>query len=429
MAKDQRTIIVGGGIVGVCAAYELARRGRDVLLLEQNAIGSGASFGNAGIIAIGHPPLPRPGLAIKVLRWMIDGSSPLYIPPRFDPEMIRWFWIFHRSCTAERFQLCMKVLADLGRLSQDCFERILADESIDCEYHRDGWMEVFRTEAGFETGRHEAGIVRNNGFEATELSRAELLDREPAFQDDVVGAVLYNDSAFTDPMRLLSEIASAAQRHGASMREQCSVDEIVVRGNTCVGVRTVGGEFIGGGTLVLAAGIWSTKLAKLIGIDVPMQAGKGYHRNVRRPKVCLGVASVFAEEHVAATPMADMLRLAGTVEFSGINNKMVQRRLDMMSQSARTYLRGMEQQEVISEWCGLRPCTADGLPVIGWAPNVGGVYIATGHARMGLSLAPGTGEIIAKQLCGEEAPMDISSMCVARFSRRKRKTRDQLVAM
>lgn len=420
-ANYKRTIIIGGGIVGVCAAYELAKRGQPVTLVEAKDIGAGASFGNAGIIAIGHAPLPRPGLAIKVLKWMLHGDSPLYIPPRFDWEMIKWFWNFHRACTPGRFEECMKVLGELGRLSWDAFERIVNEESLDVEYHRDGWMEVYNTKEGFETGKHEGDIIRDNGFEVINLEQDELLRREPALKDSVVGGVLYTESAFTDPMRFLMQLSQAAKRHGAEIRDNCPVEEIVVRNGKFAGVRTSSGEIIEGDVCVLAAGIWSTALAKSMGLYIPMQAGKGYHRNVVRPEPCVSVATVLAEDHVAVTPMGDTLRLAGTVEFSGINNKLTPRRLEMMSVSARKYLRGLEKQTVVGEWCGLRPCTADGLPVIGWAPAPGieNIFIATGHARMGLALAPATGRIVAGCLLDGRSPMVIELMRADRFGRVK----------
>lgn len=421
MAQSDRTIVIGGGIVGVCAAYELAKRGQPVTLVEQETIGAGASFGNAGIIAIGHAPLPRPGLAIKVLKWMLHGDSPLYIPPRFDWELIKWFWNFHRSCTPARFEECMKALGDLGRLSWDCFEQIMNEEQLDVEYHRDGWMEVYNTEAGFKTGREEADVIRDNGFEAVDLGQQELLRREPALKDSVVGAVLYTESSFTDPMRFLTQLTAAAQQHGAVIRENCPVEDIVTRNNKFAGVRTSGGggEVIEGTTAVLAAGIWSTALAQKMGVYIPMQAGKGYHRNVERPQPCVSIATVLAEEHVAVTPMANVLRLAGTVEFSGINNRLLPRRLEMMSVSARKYLHGTEQQKTVSEWCGLRPCTADGLPVVGWSPKVEGIFVATGHARMGLALAPATGRIVADCLLEGHAPIDINLMRADRFGKAK----------
>lgn len=417
MPQDDRTIIIGGGIIGVCAAWHLARRGHAVTLLERDAIGSGASSGNAGIIAIGHPPLPRPGLARQVLKWMARGDSPLYVPPRLDLSMIKWFWNFHRACTQQWFEVCMKTLGDLGRLSREQFETMLADEDIDCQYDRRGWMEVYQTEKGFDTGRREAEIIRAQGFEAIELNRSALMQREPAFRDNVAGAVLFPESSFTEPMALLEQFAMAAQRRGAVLRTGAPVRRILTQGDRFAGVELERGEKIEGATLVLAAGIWSTGLADQLGVSIPMQAGKGYHRNIEMPQPALNIASVLAESHVAVTPMGGFLRLAGTVEFSGINDKLVQRRLDMMSEAAEQYMHNVADQPVISEWCGLRPCTADGLPVIGWAPRVANVFIATGHARMGLSLAPGTGRIIADMLLDDTSPIDLETMRADRFTR------------
>jgi D-amino-acid dehydrogenase len=124
---------------------------------------------------------------------------------------------------------------------------------------------------------------------------------------------------------------------------------------------------------------------------------------------------VLAERHVAVTPMAGMLRLSGTVEFSGINHRMVQARLDQLTAAARLYLRGIGQTQTVSEWCGLRPCTADGLPVIGWAPRPAGVFVATGHARMGFTLGPVTGRLASECILDGKPSMDLQPMRVDRF--------------
>ena len=206
MAREH-TIVIGGGIVGVSAAYYLARRGHRVTLVERGEIGDGASSGSAGIIAIGHPPLPRPGLIRQVLKWMIDGGSPLYIPPRLDLSLFRWLWDFRRACTDDHFRYCMSVLTVLGRETRACFEQIMADESMTCEYHRDGWREVFRTDAGFAGGRREAELLLEHDFQIEVLDGDELRRREPAFRPEVVWAILYTESAFMDPMSFLTELA------------------------------------------------------------------------------------------------------------------------------------------------------------------------------------------------------------------------------
>ncbi len=424
------TIVIGGGIVGVSTAYYLARRGHRVTLLERGDLGSGASYGNAGIIAIGHPPLPRPGLVRQVLKWMLDGGSPLYLPPRFDPALFRWFWRFRRACTESHFRYCMDVLAGLGRETRACFEQILSDEPMSCEYHRDGWREAFRTEAGLAEGRHDAELLRRHGFEVEILDGRELQQREPAFQEGMAGAVQFTESSFTDPHRFLTELATRARTHGAVVRTNAEMVETIVDGGRFTGVRLDTGERLAGDTLVLAGGIWTTRLAARLGINVPMQAGKGYHRNITRPAPptpCLRVATVLAEKHVAVTPMGDELRLSGTVEFSGINNRLVPRRLDMLTTAARQYLRGIGQCQTVSEWCGLRPCTADGLPVVGWAPELNGVFIATGHARMGFTLGPITGRLAAECILDGRPSLDITPLRVDRFGPRPAAPADEPV--
>ena len=416
---NAHTIVVGGGIVGVSTAYYLARRGHRVTLLERGDIGAGASFGNAGIIAIGHPPLPRPGLVKQVLKWMLDGGSPLYMPLRFDPALFRWFWQFRRACTEDHFRYCMDVLAGMGRETRSCFEQMLTDESMTCEYHRDGWREVFRTEAGFAAGRREAELLQTHGFEVEILDGDELQRRDPAFKDGMAGAMQFTESAFTDPLQFLTELAERTVAHGAEIRTNTELVEVLTDDGRLTGVRLDSGERVEADTLVMAAGIWTTRMAKAIGLNVPMEAGKGYHRNITRPTRpthCLKVATVLAEKHVAVTPMGNVLRLSGTVEFSGINDRLVPKRLDMLTTAARQYLKGLGQSQTISEWCGLRPCTADGLPVVGWAPRPAGVFIATGHARMGFTLGPITGRLAAECILDGRPSLDLTPMRVDRFT-------------
>jgi D-amino-acid dehydrogenase len=422
--ETEHTIVVGGGIVGVSVAYYLAKRGHRVSLIERGDIGRGASFGNAGIIAFGHPPIPRPGLVKQTLKWMLDSGSPLYIPPRFDPAMFRWFWEFRRACTEEHFRACMNVLGALGREAMVCFDGIMGDESMTCEYHRNGWREVFYTPEGLAGGRLEADLLRRHGFEVEILDGPELMRREPAFVEGAVGAVQFVESTFTDPYQFLLELTDRARDHGAVVRPNTEVMDVILRGDRFTGVRLDTGENLEGDTLVLAAGIWSTGLAKRIGLNIPMQAGKGYHRDITRPTPCLKVATVLAERHVAVTPIGDVLRLAGTVEFSGINDRLIQKRLDMLTTAARKYLRGIGQTQTVSEWCGLRPCTADGLPVVGWAPRPEGVFVATGHARMGLTLGPITGRLVSECILDGEPSVDISPLRADRFDARGRITPD-----
>ena len=414
------TVIIGGGIIGVSCAYYLAKRGHRVTLIERGEIGSGASFGSAGIIAIGHPPMPRPGLVGQALRWMFKSDSPLYVPPRMDPSLVGWLWRFYRSCSTKHESHCMEILAQLGVQASECFDALIQDESISCEYRPGGWYEVYQTAESLRNGQRDAKLLRTYGFEADVVPAEELRKREPMLKPGISGAVHYSQSAIAEPYEFLIELADRAKKHGADILEDTAVRELIVSNGVCSGVATQTGEVIEANSVVLASGSWTTKLARSIGVNIPMQPGKGYHRNITPPEVSLNTACVFVERHVAVTPMGGSLRLSGTVELSGMNHRLVSKRLNMLSEGASVFLDGIDQAQTISEWCGLRPCTADGLPIVGWAPDIEGVFVATGHARMGFTLGPVTGKLVSESILDNEPSIDLSPLRVDRFAQRRR---------
>lgn len=411
--------------MGVSCAYFLAKAGQNVTLVDREAFDRCASMGNAGIIGLGHPPMPRPGLARQMIRMLFNPLNPLHIPPRVDPELWKWMWDFRRvGCTQQQFNHAMHVLSEFGWRAGECFDRIVDEEKLDCEYQRTGWIEVFRDGARFEQGLQEAEIVRKYGYEAVELTGEQLMEREPAFLPGVIGAVHYTDSRFANPRRTLQELADRAARHGAELLTNTEVVELLESDGRFTGVKLRSGKIIHGDTLILAGGIWSTELARSLGIRVPMQPGKGYHVNIDAPQSARpSTVCVLAESYVAVTPLAEGLRLGGTVELSGINHRLVSKRLDMLRIGAKQFLRDIEGAATISQWCGLRPCTADGLPVIGWAPEVENVFIATGHAMMGFALGPITGQLAAESIVSGEPSYDLTPFLPDRYSRRARKSR------
>lgn len=414
---DSHVVVVGGGVVGVCSAYYLAKRGVNVTLLEKGTIDDTASTGNAGIIALGHLPLPRPGLAWKALKWMFDSGSPLYVPPRLDFGLLAWMWNFHLACNPKQVATCMDMLSRLGRATIECWQQIVSEESIDCCYEAGGWLDVCRTEPGLEHVRADANVIRGYGFQVEELTGDELRRQDPAFNDDVRGAIYFPESVFLHPGMFMVALGRSIEEMGVKVRQNTEVARLSMAGGRCTGVELADGERIEADTVVLAAGVWSDALARAVGVKVPMQAGKGYHVNLTAPMPCVKTACVLAEAFTAVTPMGDTLRLAGTVELSGINHHKVQRRLDMMKIGARRYYHGIDETEVKAEWCGLRPCTADGMPVVGWSESSSesGLFIATGHARMGMTHGPITGRLASECILDGEPSLDITPMRVDRF--------------
>lgn len=413
--KDRHTLVVGGGIVGLSAAYHLARRGHAVTVVERDALAEGASSGNAGILALGHPPLPHPGLMGQMLRLLLKRTNPVYVAPRFDPSLVKWLLEFRRACAPVRFDRSLELLAEMGRPAGECVRELVEGLGIDCEYHRTGWLEVFRSHEGLVKGRGLAERLRRFGYTVNELSGDELREREPAFRDEVVAALHYVDSGFANPAKLVTGLAGHAEACGARLRFGAEVERLDVDGRRLAGATLRGGERIEADRIVLAAGSWTTALARSVGIHVPMQAGKGYHVNLRGVPRLPGTTCVLAETFVAVTPLDGGLRLAGTVELGGVNLRETPRRMNMLPIGARAYIRGIDEASIESTWCGLRPMTADGLPAIGWAPGVEGIFVATGHAMMGFLLGPLTGRLAAEAILDGNTTFDITPLSPARF--------------
>ena len=413
--NQPHTIVIGGGIVGVCAAYFLAKRGAPVTLLEQDVVDDSASTGNAGLVSIGHAPIPRPGLTWQAVKWMFSSTSPIYIKPRLDLDLLRWFWAFRNACSADRLKYNMGVLTEHGWPAGECWRRLIDEERLACEYRLTGQMDVYRTEAGMRAGIEDAEMMRGYGYEAEVLDGDELRAREPAFRDDVVGAINFPQRAIADPQAFMVEMADRARKRGADLRTRTTVKELILSDGRCIGVDTIDNERIQADNIVLAAGSWSTALARRIGVKIPMQPAKGYHLNLTKPTPCVDAGLVLAESYVAVLPLSGTLRLAGTLELSGINRTLRRDRVDMLRLGARKYLRNIDQTRTLSQWCGLRPCAADGLPIIGWAPKVGNLFIATGHAMLGFTLGPLAGRLASECILDGRPSADISAMAPDRF--------------
>ena len=414
-----RVIVVGGGVIGVSCAYALVRAGVDVILLERDGIGQGASYGNAGVIACGHPPMNRPGRVTGALKTMLDPTTPLFIAPRWDPALVRWLWRFSTNCTAERLESNMQTLGPLGHASFEQFNRLVDEESLACGYRADGYFEACRTEAGLDASHRDTALMRDKGFATEELSGAELRARVPALAEGTLGGAHFPEAATCDPHRFVLELAERVRRRGGSVRPGQPVDAIATGSGGVVGVRTRAGDLIEADTLVLATGAYGLELTRSLGCDLPIQPGKGYHRDLAvgdGSAPSLNAACVLAETSVFCTPMAGALRLAGTMEFSGLNHRMRRPRLEQLTTAAGRYMQGIGTTDVRSEWCGLRPCTADGLPVVGAVPGHDRIFVATGHAMSGLTLGPVTGSLIADLVVFRTPPIDIAALDAGRFA-------------
>jgi D-amino-acid dehydrogenase len=409
---SDHTIIIGGGVVGLSIARALACRGAAVTVLDARSPRQSASQGNAGQIAAGHKPIPHPDLQRRRLKLLLNPSGPLYIPPRPSPSLARWLMRFSGACTQRHFKKSMDLLAMMGLPAVALIEQIIEEDSIDCQWRRSGLADVYHTPHGRRNAIETADMLAGYGYEFEHLDGDALRQREPLMQDRVLGAVIAADSGAMDPAAFLDGIRCGAASAGATIIEDAAVTSLDP--DTPRTVTTADGRVIEGTRLVLAAGVWTTPLAASLGIPLPMQPGKGYHIHVTPTCGVPSLTGVLHEPYIAFTPMGETLRLAGTLEFSGINHRLVERRLKLLARGAARSIRGLDHSAVSNAWCGLRPCTSDGLPIVGKVPGHDSVWIATGHAMLGVTLGPLTGHLLAQQMLDGTSSIDLEMMRVGR---------------
>jgi D-amino-acid dehydrogenase len=417
MSEEQSTevLVIGGGVIGLCSAYYLARSGCSVTILEQDEIGSGASHGNAGVIVPSSvEPLGAPKVIAKGLRWLFNPESPLYIRFRFDLELIRWLWRFRGCCNQREVDRVLPILRDLNIASRNLYDDISRTADIDFGYHRNGILVPYITQAAFEQGAEEARKHADNGFEKRVLTGDEAREMEPSLTQAIVGAVYHVEDAHSIPHRFVQGMERIVESKGVTIHRQTEVTGFDVHGKRVRWVRTKVGEFAAD-RFVLATGSWSPQVARLLPMRVPIQPAKGYAISMKRTDQAPVYPMRLLEAKAAVTPMGDIVRYAGTLELAGMDLSINQRRVDGIRRGVGQFLRKESEGETVEVWAGLRPCTPDTLPIIEKRRDYENLIVATGHGMLGHSLGPITGKIVSQLVTGEEPEVAIEPLKSDRF--------------
>jgi D-amino-acid dehydrogenase len=407
-------VIVGGGVVGVCSAYYLARRGLSVTLVEKGDIAAGSSYGNAGLIVPSHSvPLAAPGVLQQGLRWMLDAESPFYIRPRPSRALVRWLLRFRRACTADHVRRSIPLIRDLSRASLGLYRELSALPGLEFGFRQDGVLAVFRTAAGLQHGRREAAVLEGAGIAAKVLDAESARTLEPALRADLAGGVHFPDDAHLTPDRFVRGLARVAEGLGARLLTHTEVLGFARQGRCITKVETTRGD-LAADQVILAAGSWSARLAADLGLDLPLEPAKGYSVTCEQPLTGPRMPLLLGESRVAVTPMGDTLRFAGTLELAGLDLAINRRRVAAIRRAVPLYL--SEDRHTVREiWRGLRPCTPDGLPYLGRSARHDNLVVATGHAMIGVSLGPVTGTLVAQLVAGESPTLDLGPLRPERF--------------
>lgn len=407
--------ILGGGVIGLACALQLLRRGRSVTVLEQARPGAGSSHGNCGTITPSHAmPLAMPGAIAQALGWMWQADAPLYVKPRMDLELARWFLAFAGRCNWKSFRRTTAVKGALLARSRKLLARLVKEEALDCEFQETGTLIAFRDPRAFERSAWMPEALKAIGMRIESFDGAEARRREPALNDSIVAAYFNPDDASLRPDRFVAELAARVRGAGGTIHEGITITDIERSGKRLV-VRAGERRFTAG-TTVMALGAWSPRFARALGMRLPIQPGKGYSITFDRPQPCPRLPLTLKERSICVTAWSGGYRLGSTMEFSGYDDSLNRTRLDALTRGAAEYLHAPVGPHRLEEWYGWRPMTYDDLPVIGRAPGHDDLVLATGHGMLGVTLAAVTAQLVAEIVLGEEPSLDIAPYSPARFA-------------
>ena len=390
-----KVAVVGGGVIGLSCAWYLQKGGAEVVVLERDTVGMAASRGNAGWITPGlSSPIAAPGVAEQALRWMLRSDSPFLIRPRLDPALAAWLWKFWRSSGRSQYLAGLRAQLALNARTLELFDG-LARDGVEFEMHRDGLLFLFVSERALEEEAKVLDELVREGYpgEVQRLTRAEAQALEPAVGDGVAGALLAPAERHVRPETLTLGLASALRDSGGEVRERVEVTRIA--GGRAGWRVEAGGEEVAADRVVVAGGAWTGRILKPLGIPIRQQAAKGYSITARGSGTRPGRPLYLGEAKVGCSPYDDGVRLAGTLELAGLDLSIDPKRLAAVARAPVAYMRDWRPAEPELEWAGLRPIPADTLPLIGAVPGRDGLYVATGHAMLGITLAPATGAALA----------------------------------
>lgn len=408
-ARETDVLVIGGGIIGLVCAYFILESGRSVRILDMNQFGSGCSAGNCGLITPSHAtPLTAPGTLGSAMRSLLNPHAPLYVKPAVRPSTLLWLLKFASKCNARDMRVSTQARAALLNSSRRLYDSIISDNAMTCAWGTSGVLMVYRDAGTMSASEAVDSALHEFGVSSTPHVGGDLVGLEPALREGLHGGRLYSMDAQVRPEHLAAEMARVVRARGASIEEWCEVCGFETGRRGVEGVQTRGASFAAA-EYVLAAGAWTPGLARILGLKIPIEPGKGYSITIDRDVPKLSRACILQERSIGVTPWSGGYRLGGTMEFSGFDARVNRTRLIAILEGAGEYLRDSPRElDGTATWCGLRPMTPDEMPYIGRTSRHPNLIVAAGHGMMGVSMAPATGKLVAEILTGAPPHVDPS---------------------
>lgn len=414
-----KTVVIGGGIIGLSSAYYLQQSGHEVTVIDRSDMTDNCSYGNAGYVCPSHfVPLATPGIVKQGLKWMWNSQSPFYVQPRLSRSLAEWGLRFMKTATPAHVEAAAVPLRDIALLSKKMYESWLSLPQFNFSYETKGLLEIFQTEAGAEHAAHLVERAHSLGLTDTELlSYDQLQQLEPQTEIIAKGAVHFKCDAHLYPNKLMKQLLADLEQKGVKLVKHEAVTGISNANGKITHVLTAKGAY-DADHVVLAAGSWSGELAARLGSRIPLVAGRGYSVTLEGSPYRINHPAVLVEGRVALTPMdGNKIRFGGTMEITSVNTPPRYKRVEGILKAVARYYPEFKVEMPPAEkiWYGYRPCSADGLPYIGRVKKWSNMVMATGHAMLGLSLGAGTGKLVSEIVNEQPTSMNINPFDPCRF--------------
>jgi D-amino-acid dehydrogenase len=416
-----RVAVLGSGVIGTTIAYYLGQAGHQVTVIErQRGAALETSYANAGEVSPGYAsPWAGPGIPLKAIKWMLMTHSPLVIWPLLDAAMWRWGWTMLMNCTERAYRRNKSRMVPIAEYSRDCLRQLRAQTGIAYDERTLGTLQLFRTQKQLDGIGKDVEILKEYGVPFEVLDRAGFCRIEPALahtQQKFAGALRLPNDETGDCLKFTRRLAEMAQAAGVTFRFGTRIVAIAAAGGRVSAVRTSGGD-VGADAYVCALGSYSPLLLRPLGIDLPVYPVKGYSLTLpivdasRAPE-----STIMDETHkVAVTRLGERIRVGGTAEVAGYSLRLREARRQTLEHVVTDLFPHGGDAARAEFWCGLRPMTPDGPPVIG-PTRVPNLLLATGHGTLGWTMAAGTGRVIADLVSGRKPEIGLDGLTIARYA-------------
>ncbi|MCP1913640.1 MULTISPECIES: D-amino acid dehydrogenase [Bradyrhizobium] len=415
-----KVLVLGSGVIGVTSAYYLARAGHEVTVIDRRPKPAlETSFANAGEVSPGYSsPWAGPGVPVKAVKWLLMKHGPLVIRPKLDPVMWLWLLKMLRNCTTARYAVNKSRMIPIAEYSRDCLQALRSEIGIRYDERARGTLQLFREQAQLDHTGDDIAVLKQYGVPFEVLGREGCIAAEPALagvKEKFAGGLRLPHDETGDCHMFTQALALEAEKLGVRFNFNVGIDGLNADATRITGVATSAGMMTAD-AYVLALGSYSPILLRPLGISLPVYPVKGYSITVPIRDASGAPESTVMDESykVAITRLGDRIRVGGTAEISGYSTKLYAARRATLDHSLTDlFPRGGDLPRA-TFWCGLRPMTPDGPPVIG-ATRFANLHLNTGHGTLGWTMACGSGRVLADMLSGKKPEIGTKELSIKRY--------------